>query len=581
MPNDTSATTASDDASIQSNHDNESDSNGSKKKSRRRRRGKKKTTQSETTATANTESGASSGDESESRSEERSESRSDSRDGSGSRKRGRRSRGGRGGSESPPDDAGDDRSSGAPRKRSERSTSEKAQEVFSDMTFADLGVRSSVLKGVDAMGFVNPTKVQAAILPPFLAGKDVLGQAKTGSGKTAAFGIPVINNASRDLPFQTLILCPTRELAIQLSREINELAHFTPITAVPVYGGQAINTQAARLSKNPEIVVATPGRYMDMVDRGYLHLDNIKFVVLDEVDRMLDIGFREDIRKILGRIKTEHQTLFVSATLSDEIERLARTHMRSDAEKIVTVAGSLTVSMVEQHYLTVAPWDKRSLLLHLLRHEDPALTLIFCRTKATVDKLALYLCDKGIDAHAIHGDMYQGKRNAVMNKLRDGELGVLVASDLAARGLDVDGISHVVNYDLPEDPEVYIHRIGRTARAGREGVAWSLVTDEQGPLLTSIEQLANTEIPLMDYPNFKPGPIPERVRAEKARDAADVEAMRKPSRFEEVQAPAEAKKDTKDTKVDVEKDAKKFPGGIVPLEMPGKRIRGRVRTHRS
>ena len=292
---------------------------------------------------------------------------------------------------------------------------------------------------------------------------------------------------------------------------------------------------------------------------------------------MLDIGFREDIRKILGRIKTEHQTLFVSATISDEIERLARSYMKPDAEKIITVAGSLTVSMVEQHYLTVEPWDKRPLLLHLLRHEDPALTLIFCRTKATVDKLAMYLCDKGIDAHAIHGDMYQGKRNAVMNKLRDGELGVLVASDLAARGLDVDGISHVINYDLPEDPEVYIHRIGRTARAGRDGVAWSLVTPEQGPLLTTIEQLANTEIPLMDYPDFKAGPIPERVRAEQARDAAEVEAMRKPSRFTEPTAPV-AKKGSK---VSLKDDAKKFPGGIVPLEMPQKRIRGRVRTHRS
>jgi ATP-dependent RNA helicase DeaD len=575
MPEETSATTATDDASTQTSHENESDGNGSKKKSRRRRRGKKKTAQGETTSTPEVESDSPSNEGSEPRREN--EKSGDS----GGKKRRRRSKRGRGGKEDSAqesgEDASSDRSAGAPRKRSAPSTSAKAQEVFSELTFADLGVRSSVLKGIDEMGFVHPTKVQAAILPPFLEGRDVLGQAKTGSGKTAAFGIPIINNASRDLPFQTIVLCPTRELAIQLAREINELAHFTPITAVPVYGGQAINTQAARLSKNPEIIVATPGRYMDMVDRGYLHLDNIKFVVLDEVDRMLDIGFREDIRKILGRIHTDHQTLFVSATLSDEIEKLARTHMKDNAEKIVTVAGSLTVSMVEQHYLSVAPWDKRSLLLHLLRNEDPALTLIFCRTKATVDKLTKYLCDKGIDAHAIHGDMYQGKRNAVMNKLRDGDLGALVASDLAARGLDVDGISHVVNYDLPEDPEVYIHRIGRTARAGREGVAWSLVTDEQGPLLTAIEQLANTEIPLMDYPDFKPGPIPERVRAEKAREAADVEAMRKPSRFEEAAAPAEKQ----NTKADTKDDAKKYPGGIVPLEMPGKRIRGRVRTHRS
>jgi len=579
MPNDTSAaTTANDHDPETTNDQNDTDGGASKKKSRRRRRGKKKTTGAETTA--GPESTDTPSDDSGSDREERSDR--EPRSGGGGKKKRRRSRRGEGGASggaNSNDGGGDtdnDRST-APRKRSAVSKSAKAQEVFSELTFADLGVRNSVLKGIEEMGFVHPTKVQAAILPVFMEGKDVLGQAKTGSGKTAAFGIPVINNASRDLPFQTIILCPTRELAIQLAREINELAHYTPITAVPVYGGQAINTQAARLAKNPEIVVATPGRYMDMVDRGYLHLDNIKFVVLDEVDRMLDIGFREDIRKILGRIKTDHQTLFVSATLSDEIERLARTHMKDNAEKIITVAGSLTVSMVEQHYLTVAPWDKRNLLLHLLRNEDPALTLIFCRTKATVDKLAQFLCDKGIDAHAIHGDMYQGKRNAVMNKLRDGELGVLVASDLAARGLDVDGISHVVNFDLPEDPEVYIHRIGRTARAGREGVAWSLVTDEQGPLLTSIEQLANTEIPLLEFPNFKPGPIPERVRAEKARDAADAEAMRKPSRFEEAPAPAKAS----DSKVDVKKDAKKFPGGIVPKEMPGKRIRGRVRTHRS
>jgi len=581
MPDENSAATASDDANTDNHSHNENDSDGGAKKKRRRRRGKKSTSKPESSQGAEGDSSSDNGS---------SGSRSRDGEGSGGKKRGRRSRGGRSGGRDggrggrgsrdgdgpPPQDTGDDRSS-APRKRSAPSTSAKAQEVFSEETFEDLGVRSSVLKGLEEMGFKHPTKVQAAILPPFLAGKDVLGQAKTGSGKTAAFGIPIVNNASRDLPFQTIVLCPTRELAIQLAREINEIAHFTPINAVPVYGGQAINTQAARLAKNPEIVVATPGRYMDMVDRGYLHLDNIKFVVLDEVDRMLDIGFREDIRKILGRVKTEHQTLFVSATLSDEIERLARTHMKKDAEKIVTVAGSLTVSMVEQHYLSVAPWDKRSLLLHLLRHEDPALTVVFCRTKATVDKLATYLNDKGIDAHAIHGDMYQGKRNAVMNKLRDGELGVLVASDLAARGLDVDGITHVVNYDLPEDPEVYIHRIGRTARAGREGVAWALVTDEQGPLLTMIEQLANTEIPEMDYPDFKPGPIPQRVLDEREREKADAEAMRKPSRFEEPEAPAAAE----DAKVSVKDDAKKFPDGIVPKAMPSKRIRGRVRTHRS
>ena len=342
MPEETSAAPASDHANPHPSLDNESGGAGAGKK-RRRRRGKKgapsTTTAHPTQAPAPPPASSNGRHEDSDHHGDRDHARS------GGKKKSRRSKRSREGGGGGGDNSDDDRVT-APRQRSAPSTSVKAQEVFSDITFADLGVRSSVLKGIEAMGFVHPTKVQAEILPPFLAGKDVLGQAKTGSGKTAAFGIPVINNASRDLPFQTVILCPTRELAIQLAREINELAHFTPISAVPVYGGQAISTQADRLAQNPEIIVATPGRYMDMVDRGYLHLNNIKFVVLDEVDRMLDIGFREDIRKILGRIKTEHQTLFVSATVSDEIDRLARSYMKPDAVKIVTVAGSLTVPAI-------------------------------------------------------------------------------------------------------------------------------------------------------------------------------------------------------------------------------------------
>jgi ATP-dependent RNA helicase DeaD len=452
--------------------------------------------------------------------------------------------------------------------------SEKAmEEIFSRQTFADLGVRNSVLKGIDALGFRHPTKVQASIIPIFMSGRDVLGQAKTGSGKTAAFGVPVIHLATRALPFQTLILCPTRELCIQIAKEISALAKFTPVRAAAVYGGQAVATQARALDQGPEIIVATPGRLMDLVQRRNLHLNNLRFVILDEVDRMLDIGFRDDIRKILSQVKTAHQTLFVSATISDEIEKLARTYMK-DPEKLVLSTGSLTVSMVEQHHLSVAPWDKRRMLLHLLKHEDPALTLVFCRTKASVDDLAQYLRDKGIDAHAIHGDMYQGKRNAVMRRLRDGDLGVLVASDLAARGLDVEGISHVVNYDLPEDPEVYIHRIGRTARAGRAGVAWSLVAPEQGPLLTAIEKLANVEIPALEYPDFQPGELPERVRAERAAEGQRRAALAKDNRLA---APPPAPKATGD----LGKDATKFPGGIVPAMLPPKRLQGRVKTGRS
>lgn len=469
------------------------------------------------------------------------------------------------------------------------------EEIFGGQTFADLGLRNSVLKGVDAAGFKNPTKIQAEMIPLVLAGRDVLGQSRTGTGKTAAFGLPLYHLAMREMPFQSLILAPTRELAIQIAAELAELGKFTPVRVSAVYGGQNVGAQARQLDKGPEIIVATPGRLMDMVERGHVHLRNVRFAILDEVDRMLDIGFREDIKKILSSIKQAHQTVFVSATISEEIERLARSYMK-DPAKLVTTGGSLTVSLVEQHYLNVEPWDKRRLLLHLLTHEEPDLTVVFCRTKRTVDELARYLHDKGVDAHPMHGDMYQGKRNSVMKRLREGELGVLVASDLAARGLDVDGISHVVNYDLPEDPEVYIHRIGRTARAGRGGVAWSLVTPEQGPLLTQIEKLANTHVPKLEYPDFKPGPVPSDIAARRSRDSAWKEAKpqglarnARPQLPFGGAAPAASSAPVAPTgsapvavaAVAPAPDPSKFPGGLVPTKLPPKMLGGRVRSMRS
>ncbi|MDX2147665.1 MAG: DEAD/DEAH box helicase [Planctomycetota bacterium] len=418
-------------------------------------------------------------------------------------------------------------------------------EIFEDVTFESLGLRNSVLKGVTAAGFQRPTAIQARLIPVILTGKDVLGQARTGTGKTAAFGLPLLHQCQRDIPFQALVLAPTRELAIQITTELEELGEFTPIRSTTVYGGDSVRGQAEKLKRGSQIIVGTPGRVMDMVERGNLHFRNIKHVVLDEVDRMLDIGFRDDIRRILEMCppKEQRQTIVVSATLSDEIEKLARKYMR-DPEKIVTTAGSLTVSLVKQYYLTVNPWDKKRLLLHLLRHEEPALTVVFCRLKRLVDEIATGLTKRGIDAHAIHGDMPQGRRNRTMQRLRGGELSVLVASDLASRGLDVDDISHVINFDLPEDPEVYVHRIGRTARAGREGVAWSFVAPDQGGLLTDIEMLINTEVPKLDYPDFKPTDAPPRgwrdpnnrpmgglMLAEPVRPAARPEARPDRSRF--------------------------------------------------
>jgi len=458
------------------------------------------------------------------------------------------------------------------KKPAKKSVSSKAAEVFADVAFDDLGLRNSVLKGVREMGFERTTFIQSRLIPPVLEGRDVLGQAKTGSGKTAAFGLPLFHMARRNLEFQTIVLCPTRELAIQIANDLTDFGKYTPIRVAAVYGGQPIAVQEKKLRQGPEIIVATPGRLMDLRERRMLHFDNVRFAVLDEVDRMLDIGFRDDIRKILKAIKTDHQTVFVSATISDEIESLARTFMREDAEKIVAAGGSLTVEMVEQHHLPVKRWDKKPLMLHLLRHEEPALTVVFCRTKRMVDNLTKYLKDKGIDAHAIHGDMHQGKRNQVMSRLRKGELGVLVASDLAARGLDVQDISHVVNYDLPEDPEIYIHRIGRTARAGREGVAWSLVTPEEGHLLTAVEKLANVEIPEMEYPDFKPGPEPTDVRREREQKAARMEQSTTRSRFARPEPPSAAPA--------VSGQDPRFPQGVVPTKFPPKKMGGRVSTGR-
>ena len=440
-----------------------------------------------------------------------------------------------------------------------------AQETFdTTRTFGDLGLPAPLLKAVTEKGFEHPTRIQAALIPPALAGKDCLGQAKTGTGKTAAFGLPLLGRLQPGDAFSGLVLVPTRELAIQVTKEMHDLAHYSGHTIAAVYGGHSVKAQAHKLEKGVTIVVGTPGRVMDMNSRRLLPYDKVRFAVLDEVDRMLDIGFRDDIRRILGSMKQRPQTVFVSATIGGEIERLARSYM-NNPEKLVTFEKSLTVAQVEQSCVAVEPWDKKRMLLHLLTHETPDLTVVFCRTKRTVDGVAEYLQKNGVDAHPMHGDMYQSKRDKVMDRLRGGKLSVLVASDLAARGLDVEDISHVVNYDLPEDPEVYIHRIGRTARAGRRGVAWSFVCPDQGELLTNIEMLANIEIPLKKYEDFRPGPVPSDVQAsrEAARKRREDTAEQK-SRLTVAPPPPDSV------------DTTKYPGGMVPVALPQRRLGGRL-----
>lgn len=449
-----------------------------------------------------------------------------------------------------------------------------SQDLFdTSVTFSGMGLSDSVVEGVTDAGFEHPTDIQAQLIPAILDGKDVIGQARTGTGKTAAFGLPIFHLADPNVRMQGLVLTPTRELATQVAAELDALGKHTSIRTSCIIGGESMRAQQKSVERGGHIIVGTPGRVMDLFGRGQIHFNDMRFVVLDEVDRMLDIGFRDDIKKILGNVRRDHQTVFVSATIDREIESLGRSFMHKDAKKITTVSGSLTVSMVDQKYLPVEPWDKRSLLLHMIRNEKPDTTVVFCKTKATVHKITKYLCEKNISAREIHGDLHQRKRTQVMESMRRGDLDVLIASDLAARGLDVEHITHVINYDLPEDPEVYVHRIGRTARAGRRGVAWSFVTPEQGQLLTEIEKLAGAMIEKLDYPDFQPGPIPQDIRADR-----DAETRRgsKPARTLESRVVGAI-----DTSGYSEDELKAmFPDGNIPKNLPKKGLGGKFRTRR-
>jgi ATP-dependent RNA helicase DeaD len=395
--------------------------------------------------------------------------------------------------------------------------------------FAALGVRPSVLRALAEAKFVTPSEIQTMLIPRALAGVDILGQARTGTGKTAAFAIPLFCKLEKGKPTQAIILVPTRELAVQVDAEVKRLGQYTPIRSVPVYGGQKIAAQMKFLKHHPEIIIGTPGRVIDLLDRRIISFENIRFAILDEVDRMLDIGFRDDIRNILSRIKgvrrqegdgqaaAGHQTMFVSATISAEIEKLSRQYMREPVEKLIAPGAdeSPTVEEVEQYYLSVEPWDKYRLLRMLLEKENPDLAIVFCRTKRGAEKVAKRLHADGIECREIHGNLAQNKRDRVMKGFRNNKFDVLVATDLASRGIDVADISHIINYDVPEDPEAYVHRVGRTARMGAKGKAFMFVSKDQGDELTKIESLINMVIPPAKLEGFEPNPPPADWTIEK------------------------------------------------------------------
>ena len=385
--------------------------------------------------------------------------------------------------------------------------------------FAELGVAPPFLTALARLGWTEPSDIQRQLIPLALTGKDVLGQARTGTGKTAAFTLPTLQRIDKKKGLQLLVLVPTRELAVQVAAEMQRLAEGSDLRIVAVYGGQRIREQLHQLGRKPCAVVGTPGRVMDFLQRGALSFDAIRFAVLDEVDRMLDIGFRDDIRKILGQIHTEHQTIFVSATISDEIDRLARRYMKEPV--IVDVSrDSMTVQGVRQSYITVNRRDKLRVLLMLLAQEQPELTIVFCNTKRYCREVARQLHAAEIDALEIHGDLMQRKRDRVMKRFRKHNLHVLVATDLAARGIDVSGITHIVNFDVPDDPEDYVHRIGRTARMGTFGKAFTFVTPQEGKQLTSIEMLINKQIPEDTVEGYTPARIESSEPSESAQVAA-------------------------------------------------------------
>ena len=397
--------------------------------------------------------------------------------------------------------------------------------------FRLLGLSAATLAAVDRAGYEVPTPVQAGLIPRALAGVDVLGQARTGTGKTAAFALPILEAVSkpgRGGGPRALVLVPTRELAVQVKDEFEKLAHGSGVHCVAVYGGKPIKGQIDKLAKHPAVIVGTPGRVLDHMSRGTLRFDAIEIVTLDEADRMLDIGFRPDIEKILRRCPDSRQTLLLSATVPPPVQKLATRYMR-DPEIMDFSINELAVETIEQRYFTVDPTRKFDLLEKLLEREDPRQVIVFCRTKRGTDKIFERLARRRArasrgrrereesagdeDVACIHGDLAQNVRDRVMRQFRDGSVKILVATDVVGRGIDVSSVSHIINYDIPEFCDDYVHRVGRTGRMGREGIAFTFVSPEEGPQLTRIEirierLLQRDEIPGFEAFDRRPAPAP-------------------------------------------------------------------------
>jgi ATP-dependent RNA helicase DeaD len=399
--------------------------------------------------------------------------------------------------------------------------------------FKDLGLAPAIQQAIDELGFDEPTPIQDQAIPELLAGHDVIGQAQTGTGKTAAFGLPLLQylDPAND-EVQAVVLTPTRELCIQVTQALRSYAEHLDVEIVAVFGGAPIKSQQAQLRSGAHVVVATVGRMMDLMSRRSLVLTAARYVVLDEADEMLDLGFIEDVEKILRMCPSGRQTALFSATMPPPIQRLAEGHMY-DPTTIRITPKTLTVDAIAQAFVEVEAKEKAARLVELLRQEEPEQAIIFCRTKIGASRLEKTLKDKGLDVKALHGDMSQGSRDGVMIAFKDHRVRLLVATDIAARGLDIEHVTHVINFDVPASSEVYVHRIGRTGRVGRTGRAITFVTPAQRDEIGRIERDVKTTIGEWETPEERLEHAPRPRRRERTEAKEAVPLKREEERTEE------------------------------------------------
>ncbi|NLK94478.1 MAG: DEAD/DEAH box helicase [Clostridiales bacterium] len=371
------------------------------------------------------------------------------------------------------------------------------------ITFKDLKLKESILKAIDDLGYTDPSQIQAEAIPLAIEGYDIIGQAQTGTGKTAAFGCSIINNIVKGNYISSIILTPTRELAIQIYEELKKLSKYEKLNVVAIYGGDSIQRQIREIKAGADIIVGTPGRVLDLINRKVLPLSKVQCFVLDEADEMLNMGFIDDIESVIKELPDNKQTLLFSATMPKQIQKLAENYMKDDYKIVNIKKVSLTVSKIKQNYFEVKQSNKFEALCRVLDYDTPNSAIIFCKTKKGVDELVENLQAKNYLVEGMHGDMSQLHRMRTLKRFKEGSLSFLVATDVAARGIDVEGITHVINYDLTQDVESYVHRIGRTGRANKEGTAYSFITPKENQMLKQIRNVTKGKIEKLPVPTVK------------------------------------------------------------------------------